>query len=112
MNRAGVALIAGGVAVLAVAIRGRPDPAGPLCTSPPGAYPALPAGWQPYRGRVTPTAAAEARASLSMPMGASRTFVDEDGQLVGVLLTWHCHEPEEGVTPVGWHKGATLYRIG
>lgn len=112
MNRTGVALIAGGVVTLAFALRGRPGPEGPLCASPPGAYPALPAGWQQYRGAVSPTAAAEARSSLSLPMGATRTFVDEDGQVVGILVTWHCHEPEEGVTPIGWHKGATLYRIG
>ncbi len=45
-------------------------------------------------------------------MGASTSFLDSDGAEVGILLMWHCHNPSEGVRPVGWHKGATLFRVG
>lgn len=65
-----------------------------------------------YSGAVSGTAGARARAALSLPMGSTDTFVDDDGSVLGIVLMWHCHDPSEGVTPVGWHKGATLFRIG
>lgn len=79
-------------------------------TPPPSPQPRPPAGWVPYRGRVSPTATAQAVAGLKRPLGTWSTFTDESGEEVGVLQQWHCHEPSEGVRPVGWHKGSTLFR--
>jgi len=45
-------------------------------------------------------------------MGSVTTFLDDDGTELGIMVMWHCHDPSEGVRPVGWHKGATLFRIG
>lgn len=85
------------------------EPAIRPCDGPaPGAFPAMPAGFKAHSGPVTQTARAAARAALSGAFGSFSTFTDEDGATRGVLLTWHCHNPEEGVKPVGWHKGATL----
>jgi hypothetical protein len=84
---------------------------GRLCTPPtPTAQPQPPLGWVPYRGAVSQTAIAQARAGLRNPLGTWATFTDDNGQELGVLQQWHCHEPEEGVRPVGWHKGSTLFR--
>jgi hypothetical protein len=82
-----------------------------LCRSnPPGAQPVAPAGWALYRGDVSMTARSQARQALAQPLGTWLTFQDDGGETVGILLQYHCHEPEENVRPVGWHKGATLFR--
>jgi hypothetical protein len=64
-----------------------------------------------YSGGVSQDATAAARAALALPIGSSQTFTDSDGSTLGLLLMWHCHEPDSGMTPVGWHKGATLFRV-
>jgi hypothetical protein len=110
---AGIGLVALGVVGLYVLSRPAPDEDLPICTTaPPAPQPAVPGGWSMYTGAVSGTAGAEARASLSSPIGTAHTFEDDDGALLGILLMWHCHDPSEGVTPVGWHKGATLFRVG
>lgn len=81
-------------------------------TSPPGPQPPVPAGWSLYRGPVSSTATSQASAALALPMGSTATFVDDDGSSLGLLVMWHCHDPSSGMKPVGWHKGATLFRIG
>ena len=104
------------IGVLLLARRGAAQPApaqapGKLCTPPtPSPQPQPPLGWVPYRGSVSPTAVAAARAGLRNPLGTWTTFDDENGQELGVLQQWHCHEVAEGVRPVGWHKGSTLFR--
>lgn len=82
---------------------------GRLCITPPGPQPKAPAGWRRFRGRASSRAVSAAREALSLPLGAFTTFLDEDGVERAVLLEYHCHEPSEGVRPVGWHKGATLF---
>lgn len=89
-----------------------PSPAssgGRLCITPPGPQPKAPAGWRRFRGRASSRAVSAAREALAHPLGAFTTFQDEDGVERAVLLEYHCHEPSEGVRPVGWHKGATLF---
>lgn len=110
---AGIGLLGFGVVALYLLTRPAPEDDVPICkTSPPAPQPSIPAGWRMYSGGVSGTASTEARASLSSPMGTAHTFEDDDGELLGVLVMWHCHDPSEGVTPVGWHKGATLFRVG
>jgi len=110
---AGGALAAvGGAAALAMLLSKPAAPELPVCkTFPPSPQPGIPAGWQLFSGFVSATASARAREALSLPMGSQDSFTDDDGSLLGILLMWHCHDPSEGVTPVGWHKGATLFRI-
>jgi hypothetical protein len=107
MNPATLLGMALGAALLAS--RRRSEEQSGLCGgSPPSAQPKVPAGFRIARTRATKTAIAEAKAALKLPLGSFTTFQDEDGVTRGILLSWHCHEPEEGVTPVGWHKGSTL----
>lgn len=87
------------------------DPGSPAfrpCDGPaPSSFPPVPAGFGAHRGPVSSTASAKARLALSGTLGDFTTFVDDDGETRGILVTWHCHNPGEG-KPVGWHKGATL----
>lgn len=76
---------------------------------PPSAQPAPPPGWSRFRGNASALARAAASDALSHPFGTFHPFRDADGATRGVLLEWHYHDPAEGVRPVGWHKGATLY---
>lgn len=109
----GGGIAAAGAAALAYLLRTPAEDETPLCkTPPPGPQPPVPPGWRMYSGSVSSLASQKARQMLSMPMGSSDSFLDEDGEVLGVLVMWHCHDPSEGVTPVGWHKGATLFRIG
>jgi hypothetical protein len=109
----GGGVAAAGAALLAILLRRPIEPETPVCeTPPPGPQPGVPPGWRLYSGPVSATATARARAALSMPFGGSDVFQDDDGSSLGVLVMWHCHDPSEGMTPVGWHKGATLFRIG
>jgi hypothetical protein len=108
----GVGVAALGLVALYVFTRPPAEEAVPVCkTLPPAPQPGIPGGWIMYTGQVSQTASAEARASLSEPIGSAHTFQDDDGATLGILLMWHCHDPSEGVTPVGWHKGATLFRV-
>ncbi len=79
-------------------------------TPPPSPQPQPPPGWVRYRGAVSQTATAQAISGLKNPLGTWSTFLDENGEEIGVLQQWHCHEPEEGMRPIGWHKGSTLFR--
>ena len=108
----GVAVI-GGAGALYLLFRAPPEPAVPVCkTLPPSPQPTVPGGWRVFSGVVSATATDNARAALALPMGSQTTFLDDDGSLLGIVVMWHCHDPSEGVKPVGWHKGATLFRIG
>ncbi len=108
----GGGIAAAGAAALAYLLRAPIEDETPVCkTQPPSPQPAVPGGWTLYSGPVSGTASARARAALGLPTGATDTFLDEDGAMLGVVVMWHCHDPSEGVKPVGWHKGATLFRI-
>jgi len=117
MDRKALLYLGGGIAAagavaLALLFRAPIEPDVPICkTPPPRPQPPIPGGWRMYSGPVSGLAAGRARAALSLPMGAGETFEDEDGSLLGVLVMWHCHDPSEGVSPVGWHKGVTLFRV-
>lgn len=108
----GGGIAAAGAAALAFLLRAPIEPETPVCeTPPPTPQPGVPGGWRLYSGPVSATASARARAALGLSMGSTDTFVDDDGAMLGIVVMWHCHDPSEGVRPVGWHKGATLFRI-
>lgn len=84
------------------------EPAFLPCSEPaPSGFPRVPAGFGNHKGKISFTASTMASEALSRELGDFQTFVDEDGETRGILVTWHCHNPGEG-PPVGWHKGATL----
>jgi len=108
----GAGVTGAGVVGLLHLLTRKTENAVPICEQPPPSpQPGVPAGWSIYRGSVSSDASAAARAALSLPRGSTTTFVDSDGSMLGIVVMWHCHDPSEGVTPVGWHKGATLFRI-
>ena len=114
---AGGALVAAGAAGLAWLAFRRPEeevpvelPAGICKTAAPSAQPSPPPGWRQYSDSVSSVATSAAVHALSLPLGTWTTFTDEDGGLLGILRMWHCHEPDSGMHPVGWHQGSTLYR--
>lgn len=111
---AGGALILVGIGVLLRRMWSAPDVTTPqqgVCKeAPPTPQPPVPAGWRQYSGSVSSTATTAAVHALSLPWGTWSTFVDDDGAELGILRMWHCHEPDSGMHPVGWHQGATLYR--
>jgi hypothetical protein len=97
------------VGVLAATRRARASSSGECSGAPPSRQPSAPEGFRPFRGAVDRVAQDAARQALSQPLGAFSTFRDEQGRELGVLVSWHCHEPEEGLRPIGWHKGANLF---
>lgn len=117
MERKALLFFGGGIAAAAAAalaylLRAPAEDETPICKqAPPSPQPGVPGGWRLYSGPVSATASAMARQALGLPMGSTETFVDDDGETLGVVVMWHCHDPAEGVRPVGWHKGATLFRI-
>jgi len=118
MLLAGGALVAAGVAGVAWLAFRRPDDAAPpdqvpegICRgTPPSSQPQPPAGWRQYSGAVSSVATSAAVHALSLPWGTWTTFTDAGGELLGILRMWHCHEPDSGAHPIGWHQGSTLYR--
>jgi hypothetical protein len=62
------------------------------------------------RSRVTPAITRAALDLLGRPMGSEvvRTLDDRDYAFV---VERHYHSPESGLTPVGWHKGVTVYAL-
>lgn len=62
------------------------------------------------RSRITPTITRVARELLAKPMG-SETVRDLDDGSYAFVVERHYHAPESGLTPVGWHKGVTVYAL-
>lgn len=62
------------------------------------------------RSRVTPAIARTARDILSRPMGSEVLRTLED-RTYAFVVEPHYHAPESGLTPVGWHKGVTVYAL-
>lgn len=80
-----------------------------LCDSPPPTpQPPFPAGFRIYRGPVDNVSSFNARGALSQGIGHFEEYRDESNRQLGILISWHCHEPESGLKPVGWHKGANI----
>lgn len=79
-----------------------------LCDSPPPSpQPKVPAGFSVFRGTVDDIAQGVANNMLGNPIGDSQTFTDGEGRTLLALSLWHCKN--EG-TPLGWHKGVTLFQ--
>jgi hypothetical protein len=60
--------------------------------------------------RVTQEISRTARDLLDRPMG-SETILDIDGRAYAFAVERHYHSPESGMTPIGWHKGVTVYAL-
>jgi hypothetical protein len=60
------------------------------------------------KGELTLTVARMAARYLSRPMGSEVVKVVE-GRRYAFCVEEHYHAPESGQTPVGWHKGVTVY---
>jgi len=110
----GAVFVGGGVAGLILLRRSDDTPdeveEGVCKESPPSAQPSPPPGWRQYAGAVSRTATTAAVHALSLPWGTWTTFADDSGEELGILRMWHCHEPDSGMHPIGWHQGSTLYR--
>jgi hypothetical protein len=62
------------------------------------------------RERVTPAVSRMARHLLGRPMG-SETVREIEDEPYAFIVEPHYHSPESGLTPVGWHKGVTVYGL-
>jgi hypothetical protein len=62
------------------------------------------------RERVTPAVSRMARHLLGRPMGSS-TLREIEDEPYTFIVEPHYHSPESGLTPVGWHKGVTVYGL-
>ena len=62
------------------------------------------------RSRVTPAITRTARELLGRPMG-SETVRAVGDRSYAFVVERHYHAPESGLTPVGWHKGVTVYAL-
>lgn len=79
-----------------------------LCDSPPPSpQPKVPAGFSIFRGEVDDIAQGVANNMLGNAIGDSEVFQDGSGRTLLALSLWHCKN--EG-TPLGWHKGVTLFQ--
>jgi hypothetical protein len=86
------------------------DDADPPPSDEPFGPPAPPRRVLLTQSRVTPAITRTALEVLRHPMGSEvvRKLGDHDYAFV---VEHHYHAPDSGLTPVGWHKGVTVYAL-
>jgi hypothetical protein len=82
-----------------------PEPFGPYVPFGPPRKVHLP------NSRVTPAITRTALEVLGRPMGSEVVRTLEDNQSYAFVVEPHYHSPDSGKTPVGWHKGVTVYTL-
>lgn len=62
------------------------------------------------KSQITVAIAQMAKSMLDQPW-ESETIRTVDGKVYAFCVEPHYHAPESGKTPVGWHKGVTVYTL-